>query len=59
MLRLLFVVLAAAAAIVWGIGAGFFGTPPSEAGREPLKANTELNADKITVQPPIARVPGK
>ena len=52
MIRILFFVLLLCVGGVYSLGQGWLGTPPSEEGRQPLKATQEVQADAVTLLPP-------
>ncbi len=54
MMRALFLVLIIANGVLYGVGAGWFGIPPTERGRDPNRAKSERNADKVQLAAPIA-----
>ena len=51
MMRALFVVLLLANGVLYGIGAGWFGVPPAERGRDPARLKTERHVERIEVVP--------
>jgi hypothetical protein len=48
-MRILFILIVLANIVVYGIGQGWLGAPPENEGREPIKMQQQLNADKVTV----------
>jgi hypothetical protein len=48
-MRAFFLLLLAANVVVFAIGRGWLGTPPSDAGRTPGRVAQQLNADAVTV----------
>ena len=53
-MRILFVLLALANLLLFGIGQGWFGLPPSEEGRDRGRHAQEMNADRVVVGPRAA-----
>jgi len=51
-MRTLFILILLANVLVFGIGQGWFGLPPSEEGRDPARRAQELNVDKVVVGAP-------
>lgn len=51
MTRILFVLLLLCVGGVYALGKGWLGTPPSEEGRQPLKATQEVQPDAVTLLP--------
>ncbi|NYT82723.1 hypothetical protein H0A70_14635 [Alcaligenaceae bacterium] len=56
-MRFLFIVVLLANVAVLGFGQGFFGTPPSERGREP-RMLSERNQNAIQLEAPQSKVNG-
>ena len=51
MTKIVFVVLIAALAIVYGAGQGWWGTPPVDQGRDPARVEDQSNAGAIQLKP--------
>lgn len=51
MTRILFVLLFVSAIGVYALDKGWMGTPPSEEGRNPLKATQEIQPQAVTLLP--------
>ncbi|WP_086073349.1 hypothetical protein [Bordetella genomosp. 9] len=48
-MRILFILIVLANIVVYGIGQGWLGTPPEDEGRDTMKMQQQLNADKVAV----------
>ncbi|CAM3368175.1 Putative N-acetyltransferase YedL [Bordetella sputigena] len=48
-MRILFILIVLANLVVYGIGQGWLGAQPDDEGREPMKMQQQLNADKVVV----------
>jgi hypothetical protein len=48
-MRILFILIVLANVVVYGIGQGWLGVRPEDEGREPMKMQQQLNADKVVV----------
>ena len=51
MTRILFAVLLAALAIVYGAGQGWWGTPPADQGRDPDRIEDQSNEAAVQLKP--------
>ena len=51
MTRILFVLLLVSVIGVYALGKGWMGTPPSEEGRNPMKATQEIQPQAVTLLP--------
>lgn len=48
-MRTLFLLILALNAILFGVGKGWFGTPPAEQGRNPARVQQQVNAQAVEV----------
>jgi hypothetical protein len=46
-MRILFVLIVLANVVVYGIGQGWLGPTPEDEGRDPMRMQQQLNADKV------------
>lgn len=51
MTKILFAVLVATLAIVYGAGQGWWGTPPADQGREPARVQEQSNEGAVQLKP--------
>ena len=51
MTRILFAVLVAALAIVYGAGQGWWGPPPADQGRDPARIEDQSNEAAVQLKP--------
>jgi hypothetical protein len=48
-MRILFILIVLANIVVYGVGQGWLGPRPEDEGRDPMKLQQQLNADKVVV----------
>ncbi|WP_201258529.1 hypothetical protein [Bordetella sp. H567] len=48
-MRILFILIVLANIVVYGVGQGWLGVQPEDEGREPIKQQQQLNADKVMI----------